>query len=123
MRRLVFLALLTLAVTAPALAQDINGVWRGSIEGRRGPQEISFTFKAEGSTLTGSVTTQGRGGPMENPIMEGKIEGSTISFQATQAGRGGEITITYTGTISGTEIKMTRQGRGGPTEFVLKKAS
>jgi len=54
----------------------------------------------------------------------GTISGSTIKFKSTQMGRGGEINITWSGTLKGDEIAMTRTiegGQGQPQEFTLKR--
>jgi hypothetical protein len=76
--------------------------------------ELGFTFKAAGSTLTGtSVGPQGE----ESPISDGKIDGDNISFVVKVTGQM-EMKINYKGKISGDEIKLTMQfdmaGMGGP---------
>jgi hypothetical protein len=54
----------------------------------------------------------------ERPISEGKVTGDTISF-SVESQRGKQ---TYTGTISGGEIKFKRSGgQGQPREFTAKK--
>jgi len=118
MKRLSFLVLLSLLMIIPAFSADVDGTWTATVSGRRGPQDYTFTFKADGATLTGTVGTQFG----DTDILDGKIDGDKISFvQKLDFGPG--ITINYTGVVSGAEIKMTRevQGRGGPSEFVAKK--
>jgi hypothetical protein len=104
------------------IAQSVDGKWTGEVQGGRGPQQVNLTLKADGGKLTGSVA--GRGG--ENPIQEGTISGNALKFKTQQAGRGGgdPITLTWTGTLKGDEIAMSRvaEGRGGQAqEFVLKR--
>src|ERR1051325_3428491 len=93
------------AVAGLALAQaKVDGKWSAEIQGGRGTQMLTITLKADGAKLTGS-TQGGRGG--ENPIEEGTISGNTIKFKQKQMGRGGEVVMSYTGTVSGDEIKFT----------------
>jgi hypothetical protein len=82
---------------------------------------VTFTFKADGDKLTGSQSGfQGN----EIPISEGKISGDTISFKVTMERGGNTITWNYTGTVSGNEIKLKREGgQGQVREFVAKKAN
>jgi len=102
-----------------AMAADVTGKWTAQVPGRGGEtREVTFNFKQSGETLTGTMT--GRQGDIN--ISEGKVTGDQISFSA--AGGGGGNAQKYTGTISGTEIKMKREGgQGQPREFVAKRAS
>jgi len=82
--------------------------------------ETTFTFKADGSALTGSVTTP-RG---ERPIENGKVSGDEISFTQTFEFGGNSMKILYKGKVAGDEIKFTRQREGGEgqaREFTAKK--
>lgn len=114
------LLLLALAATS-MFAADVTGKWTGEMQGRNGPQTVTFTFKAEGSQLTGTVTTP-RG---DNPISEGKVDGDKISFTQTMQFQQQEVKLLYKGTVSGDEIKMTREREGGDgraQEMTLKRA-
>ena len=107
-----------------AVAQaKVDGKWTGEIQGGRGPQMVTFTFKTEGGKVSG--TYQGaRGG--ETPLEEVSLSGNTIKFKRKQMGRNGEVTFSYTGTVSGDEIKFKQEQEGGqgmPVEFTAKKAS
>jgi len=120
------LGVLTIAMFALAslvTAQNaVDGKWAGEVQGGRGPQQITIALKADGGTLTGSITG-GRGG--EVAIKEGTISGNTLKFKSTQAGRGGgEINMSWSGTLKGDEIAMTRTvegGQGQSQEFTLKR--
>ena len=111
-----------IALALPVLAQNaVDGKWAGEVQGGRGPQAITITLKADGGTLTGSITG-GRGG--EVAIKEGTISGTTLKFKSTQMGRGGEINLSWSGTLKGDEIAMTRTvegGQGQSQEFTLKR--
>lgn len=121
-RKLAVLAIGVFALTSVVLAQNaVDGKWAGEVQGGRGPQQITVTLKADGGTLTGSIIG-GRGG--EVAIKEGTISGSTIKFKSTQMGRGGEVNISWSGTLKGDEIAMTRTiegGQGQPQEFTLRR--
>jgi hypothetical protein len=113
---LAVLAMLTLSFVA--LAADATGKWTGEVPGGRGNQPVTFTFKAQGSTLTGTMTTaQG-----EAPIEEGKVDGDKITFTRTVQGRDGTPNKqTYTGMVKGDTIEFTREGGRGPVTFTVKK--
>ena len=101
------LALAVLVVTlgaVTALAADLNGKWKASVETPRGTQEITFDFQADGATLTGKVTSP-RG---ESDITDGKIDGDNLSFTQTVNFNGNEMKINYTGKVDGDSIKFTR---------------
>ena len=111
------------AIASVALAQaKVDGKWAGEIQGGRGPQMVTFTFKTEGGKVSG--TYQGaRGGEV---ALEGvSLSGNTLKFTRKQAGRGGgpETVFTYTGTVSGDEIKFNMEGGPMPVEFTAKRAS
>jgi len=109
-------------LTLTALAADISGKWTAQVPGRGGQtREQTFNLKADGSTLTGTVS--GRGGDM--PIAEGKIDGDTISFTQTMEVQGNTMKFLYKGTVSGDEIKFSRTrdgGEGQAQEFTAKRA-
>ena len=108
---------------ALAMAADISGKWTGDMPGRGGDTTATtFTFKADGEKLTGSMT-----GPQgEIPLQEGKIAGSQISFSTTLDFGGNTIKILYKGTMSGDQMKMTRERDGGGgqvREFTIKRST
>ena len=108
-------------LVALAMAADISGKWTGDMPGRGGTTAATtFNFKADGEKLTGTMT-----GPQGDiPIQEGKIAGNQISFSTTLDFGGNSVKIVYKGTLSGDEMKMTREreGAGQPREFTIKRA-
>ena len=106
---------------AVAMAADISGKWAGDMPGRGGDTTpTTFTFKVDGEKLTGSMT-----GPQGDiPLQEGKVAGNQISFSTTLDFGGNSIKILYKGTVSGDQIKMTREreGSGQPREFTIKRS-
>jgi len=107
-----------LLLTVSAFAADIDGKWTGTIATPNGDFPQTFNFKANGAALTGSLTIMEG---MEVPISNGKIDGNNISFSVT-LDFGMPFTITYTGVVSGNDLKVKADAAGMPFEFALKKA-
>lgn len=113
------MALMSLSIAA--FAADVTGTWTAEVPGRGGnTATTTFTFKVDGSKLTGSVDG-GRGG--SQPISDGKVDGDNISFAQNLSFGGNDVTISYKGVVKGNTIEMTREvaGRGGPSTFTAKK--
>ena len=108
-------ATLALLLGSAIFAADISGKWTGKVPVRGGDLvDATFVFKVEGGKLTGTVNgIQG-----EQPIVDGKVEGDSISF-AVDSERGKQQ---FKGTLAGSELKMSREGRNGPREFTAKRA-
>ncbi len=105
-----------------ALAADVSGTWKASMPGRGGQtMDVTFQFKVDGDTLTGSQSTQ----MGETEITEGKVAGDKISFKIKREFNGNTRVMVYEGTVSGNEIqfKQTMEGMDRPPrEFTAKKA-
>ena len=111
--------LATFAFTAlAAFAADITGNWKASAEGPNGPMERTFTFKQEGTKLTGETTSSMLG---KSTITDGKVEGDTVTFSITADFNGQSMKIAYSGKISGNEIKMKSDAGGNSFEWTAKK--
>jgi len=122
-KRIAFLSVyFVLAALTLAWAADVNGKWTAQVPGRDGQtRELTFTFKAEGEKLTGTMSGQ-RG---DSEITDGKISGDQISFTVKINLQGNERKFLYKGTVSGDEMKVTRTVEGGnqpPQEFTAKRA-
>ena len=120
-RSLVSILAVFVLLTVAYAASNVDGTWTGQRPGRDGNMTpVTFKFKAEGSTLTGSTTMRDN----DVPISDGKISGNEISFTVKME-RGGNAMVTkYTGTISGGEMKLKgqREGSDRTMEFTLKKS-
>lgn len=116
----VFTVCLFLLSAAPASAADVDGKWSGSIDAGQGPINILFTFKADGTTLTGSTT-----GPdgMEVALRDGKIDGNNLTFKVTLDFGGMPLELSYKGVMSGKDMKVTIDFMGMPVEVNVKKAN
>ena len=125
-RQLICAALLLIAVTTTLSAADVSGKWVAELQGRNGPQAITFRFKVDGNALSGTIT-RATGGDI--PISDGKVEDDKITFNVVREANGNRLMQKYTGTVAGNEIRFTVEaqgaaggGRGGPREFVAKRA-
>ncbi len=98
-------------MAATLAAAGIDGKWEATVQSPRGEQQYAFMFKAEGESLTGTVTG-GRGG--ESAIMDGMIHGDTIMFKQHMSFGDREITFEYSGKVAGDSIEMIRKAAGGP---------
>ena len=102
-------AIMLMALVASAFAADVTGKWVAESQGRNGPTQTTFNFKADGTALTGTVS--GRGGDTE--ITDGKINGDDISFTVVRKMGEMEMKMLYKGKVAGDEIKMTMEFEGG----------
>ncbi len=137
-KKLVFAGMILLALALVVLAADaVTGKWVYEQQGRDGtPRPTTIELKAEGATLTGTVTSAmgGRGGggggaPQPAQISNGKVDGNHVTFEVTREFGGNTRTTKYDGTVSGSEMKLkvTAPGRGGgepvTTEVTAKKST
>jgi hypothetical protein len=102
-----------LAVSASA-AEKIDGQWAATFDTQIGEQHYIYTFKADGEKLTGTAKND-RG---TTDITAGTVKGDDISFTENLDLNGNQIVITYTGKISGDEIKFTRKVGDFATEEI-----
>ena len=115
------LTVVLMLIAGMAFAADIDGKWEGEMQGPPGgdPMKISYTFKAEGETLTGA--TKGMDGS-DMTIQDGKIDGNNFSYTLnTPMGP-----MKHTGVVKGDtiELKVDMGDMGGGMEFppmILKK--
>jgi enterochelin esterase-like enzyme len=94
-------------VTSDRPSTGIAGKWLA----KDGDNEIKLEFKAEGSTFTGTLENSQMPGAVE--FKDGKIEGDKISFSYVRQVNGQDMKISWTGTLSGDEIKLKREVGGG----------
>jgi len=117
------ITLFALAVASlSALAADITGTWKAEFETQRGLQKYTFTLKQDSTGVTGKANVEREGEKREAELKEGKIEGDTVTFVEPLKIQDNDIQITYTGKISGNEIKFTRKvGDFGSSEATAKR--
>jgi hypothetical protein len=106
---------LMLVAAAVAAAAKVDGRWQATVSGPNGDFTLTFNFKAEGTTLTGSVETPNG----EQPISDGKVEGDKISFKT----HFDDNVIDHHGTISGDTIQLKVSGPWGEFDITLKRVA
>ncbi len=108
-------ALLAVFLTA-VWAADVSGKWKAEYSSPDGQtRQSTFTFKVNGSELTGTVG----GARGETAISEGKISGDDISFVVVRNFNGNEFKMQYKGKVSGDEIKFKVEFGGGDRTFEM----
>jgi len=107
-----------LLLAAPAFAADVDGKWTGTMSTPGGDFPLTFTFKADGAKLTGSMT--GMDG-MEIPITNGKVDGNQISYTVTIDFGGMALEMIYKGVVTPAEIKLDMSVFDMPFQLVVKK--
>ena len=105
---------------AAAMAADVTGTWTATMQSPDGGggMQLTFTFKQDGATVTGSVAMPG-GDPIT--ISNGKADGDKFTFDVSFNG----MTIHHDCTVSGDEIKMTTKSDSGDfpgMSMTLKRA-
>src|SRR6185369_520341 len=119
------IVLLTLAALPLAvLAADVTGTWKSEFDSQRGHQRYTFTFKQDGTKLTGKANAEVGDQKREAELKEGKVDADTISFVEILSIQDNEIRIAYTGKLSasGNEINFKREvGDFAKSEIVAKR--
>lgn len=117
---IVTLALAVISLTARAA--DVSGTWKAEFDTQRGLQKYTFTLKQDGTSVTGKANVERDGEKREAEFKEGKVNGDTVSFVEILNAQGNDLRITFTGKISGNEIKFTREvGDFGKSEATAKR--
>jgi hypothetical protein len=117
LRIAVALPILMLGLALSALAADISGQWTATFNTQVGEQHYTYTFKVDGEKLTGTAKSDNGTAAIEN----GTVKGDDVSFVENLDYQGQKLAITYTGKISGDEIKFTRDVAGAAKEDLVAK--
>ena len=114
---------LLLAFALPAAAADLPGKWTAEFDSPIGVQKYVYEFSKSGDTLTGQATYDHSMGKGTVQLKNLKLEGDKISFDEPLSINGDEITIVYSGTLAGDELKLTRKvGEFGTEQLTAKRA-
>jgi hypothetical protein len=101
------------AFAAALFAADITGKWKAEFTTPDGtPRSNTFTFKVEGSKVTGTVA----GTQDETPIQNGTLTGDDLSFTAERPFG----SFTYKGKVAAGEIKFKVDFNGNTFEMTAK---
>lgn len=99
--------------------REISGTWVTEFDSQIGQQKYVFTLKQEGRTLSGKAVAEARGQKRDVELKEGTIDGDKVSFVEILSFQGNQIVISYTGTVSGNEMKLTRKVGDFATENIV----
>lgn len=107
-----------LAAQAPATTVDIAGKWTAAFETQVGTQHYTYEFTRKDGALSGTATNDL--GP--STIANIKVDKNTVTFTETLKYMDMDISIQYTGTITGPdEIKFTRNVMDFANEDLVAK--
>ena len=121
-RSLAFLALLVAAL--PAAAGELAGKWTAEFDSPIGVQKYVYEFTKSSDALTGQATYEHSMGKGTVPLSKVKMEGDKVSFEETLTIEGNQIAITYSGTLAGDELKLTRNvGDFGSEQLTAKRTA
>ena len=119
---LMILAAFAPALLAPLRAADVAGKWHAEFDTQIGLQKYTYEFKVDGDKVTGTAAFERETGKGEVALRDVKLDGDKLSFVEPLQLDEGEINITYTGTVTGDEMKLTRQvGEFATEELVAKR--
>ena len=114
---LLFTLLIVITFSLSVHAADITGTWKAEFDTQIGLQKYTFTFKQDGTKITGKAISDIEGRKQEVELQDGKLDGDTITFIEILPFQDTDIRISYKGKISGDQIKFTRD----IADFVTKE--
>ncbi|HVO74672.1 MAG TPA: hypothetical protein VMT35_11660 [Ignavibacteriaceae bacterium] len=98
--------LLSFMLIITCKAQKLDGEWKSKMTTPNGDFELTYSFKVNGDSLNGNVTSERGTLPLEN----GKVNGNEFSFDISLNGQ----VITNTGVLDGDTIKLSIPWRPEP---------
>jgi hypothetical protein len=115
---------LLLAVAMPAAAGDLLGRWTAEFDTPIGVQKYVYEFKKSGDALAGDATFERSIGNGTVQLKNVKVDGDKVSFEEPLSVDGNELTISYSGTLAGDELKLSRNvGEFGTEQLTAKRAA
>ena len=121
LRKILALAAYALAGLSLAHASPLVGKWTAEFDTQIGIQKYVYEFKVEGDRMTGKATFERTNGKGEAVLKGIKLSGDEVTFVEPLSFEGNEISITYTGKLTGDEMKLTRQVGDFATEQIVVK--
>lgn len=110
------------AFSLSALAADVTGTWNAEFDTQLGMQKYTFTLKQEGANVTGKARVETADQTREVEFREGRVDGDLVTFIEPLTIQDNELRITFTGVISGNEIRFTRSvGNFGSSQAVATR--
>ena len=118
-----WLAVFMIAVLNPGslYSDDIGGVWKTEFETQIGVQKYTFEFQKTDSGMTGTATSDIGGMIQKVKLTDIKIDSNAVSFIEMLPFQGMELRITYQGTVTQNEMKLTRNVGDFATEELVAR--
>jgi hypothetical protein len=116
-RKVISLAVISLAIVTAAWAAGATGKWTATFNTQVGEQKYTWDLKADGSKLTGKYTSANGSGE----ISDGKIEGDDLSWVEMLKYQDMDLRIVYKAMLSGDELKISRNVADIATEEGVAK--
>lgn len=108
----------------PASAADVVGRWTAEFDSPIGVQKYVYEFSKSGDTLTGNATFERSIGNGTVQLANVKVVGDQVTFDEPLSVDGNNLTITYSGTLAGDEIKLERKvGDFGTEQLTARRAA
>jgi hypothetical protein len=113
--RTILIPLLLALLAIGALAADVSGAWKGSMETPMGKMDLALTLKADGPSPSGTMNFMGNDSKVEKLV----IDGSKISFELNMEFG----TMVYAGTIEGNTMNLKMKVMSDEVPVVLKRSN
>jgi hypothetical protein len=114
---------LLISTTVPAGAAELLGRWTAEFDSPIGVQKYVYDFKNSGDALTGQAIYEHSMGKGTVELKNVKVDGDKVSFVEPLTINGNNITVTYSGTLTGNELKLTRDvGEFGTEQLTAMRA-
>lgn len=111
-----------LGLSSAALAADVAGTWKWTVEFNGNTMERVLKLKQDGEKLTGTITGRNN---TESEIEDGKVAGDMISFKVTREFNGNKFVLKYEAKVTGDSLKGTtkfeREGEEQSREWEAKR--
>jgi hypothetical protein len=120
-RAMVITAMIFLVNALSVYSADITGTWKAEFDTQIGVQKYTFTFQKTGDQLTGVADSDIGGEKNKVTLTDVKQDGDKISFVEMMTFQGMELRISYEGTVTDGELKMTRHVGDVATEELVAK--
>jgi len=113
---------LLFATVSLAATTDLVGRWNAEFDSPIGVQKYVYEFRKSGDVLSGQATFDHSMGKGTVDLKNLKVDGDKVSFEEPLTINGDTITITYSGTLAGDELKLTRVvGDFGTEQLTAKR--
>ncbi len=120
-----FLGILALLVATalPASAAELVGKWTAEFDSPIGVQKYVYEFTKSGDALAGQASYDHSMGQGTVELSDVKVDGDKVAFVERLSVNGMDLTVTYSGTLAGDEMKLTRNvGEFGTEQLTAKRA-